>query len=54
MAQTIIDSGNDYLAALKGNQSSLLKIVETHFQLQQTVHQINKGSHLQFNQIPST
>jgi predicted transposase YbfD/YdcC len=42
-AQTIIDSGNDYLGALKGNQSGLLKAVETHFQHQQTVRQINKG-----------
>lgn len=42
-AQTIIDSGNDYLGALKGNQSGLLKAVETHFQPQQTVQQINKG-----------
>jgi predicted transposase YbfD/YdcC len=31
------------LGALKGNQSGLLKAVETHFQPQQTVHQINKG-----------
>lgn len=42
-AQTIIDSGNDYLGALKGNQSSLLEAVETHFQPQQSIQQINKG-----------
>ena len=42
-AQTILDSGNDYLGALKGNQSGLLKAVETHFQPQQSVQQINKG-----------
>lgn len=56
-AQTIIDSGNDYLGALKGNQSGLLQAVETHFHCcyfgrelfapknspQQSVQQINKG-----------
>lgn len=42
-AQTIIDSGNDYLGALKGNQSGLLKAVKTHFQAQQSIQQINKG-----------
>jgi predicted transposase YbfD/YdcC len=42
-AQTIIESGNDYLGALKGNQSGLLTAVETQFQAQQTVQQINKG-----------
>lgn len=41
--QTIIDSGNDYLGALKGNQSGLLKAVETHFQPQQSAQQLNKG-----------
>ncbi len=39
----ILDSGNDYLAALKGNQSGLLRAVETNFQPQQTVQQIDKG-----------
>lgn len=39
----ILDSGNDYLAALKGNQSGLLRAVETNFQPGQTVQQINKG-----------
>lgn len=42
-AQTIIDSGNDYLGALKGNQSGLLEAVEAHFQPQQSIQQINKG-----------
>jgi predicted transposase YbfD/YdcC len=42
-AQTIIDSGNDYLGALKGNQSGLLEAVETHFQPQQSIQQIHKG-----------
>ncbi|MBW4552393.1 MAG: hypothetical protein KME35_14980 [Aphanocapsa sp. GSE-SYN-MK-11-07L] len=42
-AQTIIDSGNDYLGALKGNPSGLLEAVQTHFQAQQSVQQINKG-----------
>jgi predicted transposase YbfD/YdcC len=39
----IIDSGNDYLGALKGNQSSLLKAVQNHFQAQATFKQTNKG-----------
>ncbi len=38
-----MDSGNDYLGALKGNQSGLLKEVETHFRPEQTDMQINKG-----------
>lgn len=42
-AQTIIDSGNDYLGALKGNQSGLLAAVQAHFQPQQTIVQLNKG-----------
>lgn len=42
-AQTIIESQNDYLGALKGNQSGLLKAVETQFQPQQSDFQINKG-----------
>jgi predicted transposase YbfD/YdcC len=42
-AQTIVQSQNHYLGALKGNQSGLLKAVQAHFQAQQTVQQINKG-----------
>jgi predicted transposase YbfD/YdcC len=42
-AQTIINSHNDYLGALKGNQSGLLKAVEAYFQAQDTTQQINKG-----------
>ena len=42
-AQTIVDSGNDYLGALKGNQSGLLSAVSAKFQAQQTVQHINKG-----------
>ncbi|UBF25865.1 ISAs1 family transposase [Kovacikia minuta CCNUW1] len=42
-AQVIIESGNDYLGALKGNQSGLLTAVEANFQAQQTVQQIDKG-----------
>lgn len=42
-AQTIIDSGNDYLGALKGNQSGLLEAVKTHFQPQQSLQQLNTG-----------
>ncbi|NER00811.1 MAG: ISAs1 family transposase [Cyanothece sp. SIO2G6] len=39
----IIDSENDYIGALKGNQSGLLKAVATHFAAEEQVHQINKG-----------
>jgi len=39
----IIESENDYLGALKGNQSGLLKAVETHFEAEQSYQQINKG-----------
>ncbi|QUY45662.1 ISAs1 family transposase (plasmid) [Acaryochloris marina S15] len=39
----MIDSGNNYLGALKGNQSGLLKGVEAEFKAQQTIKQINKG-----------
>jgi predicted transposase YbfD/YdcC len=42
-AQTIVESQNDYLGAIKRNQSRLLEAVQTHFQAQQTVQQINKG-----------
>lgn len=42
-AQTIIDSDNDYLGALKGNQSGLLTAVQATFQPQETSFQINKG-----------
>lgn len=42
-AQTIIESQNDYLGALKGNQSGLLDAVQTHFQAHQTVQQVDKG-----------
>ncbi len=42
-AQVILESGNDYLGALKGNQSGLLAAVEANFQAQQTVQQVNKG-----------
>lgn len=41
--QVILDSGNDYLGALKGNQSGLLNAVAVNFQAQQSVQQINKG-----------
>jgi predicted transposase YbfD/YdcC len=42
-AQTIIDSHNHYLGALKGNQSGLLEAVATHFQAQATTQTIDKG-----------
>ncbi len=41
--QVIVSSGNDYIGALKGNQSGLLSAVERQFQPEQTVQQINKG-----------
>lgn len=39
----IIESENDYIGSLKGNQSGLLKAVETHFVAEDTFHQISKG-----------
>jgi hypothetical protein len=39
----IVESGNDYLGALKGNQSGLLTAVEPNFCPEQTFEQINKG-----------
>lgn len=42
-AQTIIDSQNDYLGSLKGNQSGLLKAVEANFQAQATTQHLDKG-----------
>ena len=42
-AQMIIDSNNDYLGALKGNQSGLLKAVTANFQPQSTTQHIDKG-----------
>lgn len=41
--QLIVDSGNHYLGALKGNQGRLLHDVETHFVAQQCSTQINQG-----------
>jgi hypothetical protein len=40
---TIIDSHNDYIGALKGNQSGLVAAVVANFQAQATPQQINKG-----------
>jgi hypothetical protein len=42
-AQTIIESENDYLGALKGNQLGLLTAVKTHFQPEQRDFQMSKG-----------
>lgn len=42
-AQTIIDSNNDYLGVLKGNQSGLLKAVTANFQAKETSKKIEKG-----------
>jgi predicted transposase YbfD/YdcC len=42
-AQAILDSKNDYLGALKGNQSGLLQAVETLFQPEHSDHTITKG-----------
>lgn len=39
----IINSGNDYIAALKGNQPSLFKDVKTNFTPEFSFEQINKG-----------
>ncbi|MDZ8258874.1 MAG: hypothetical protein RMY63_10695 [Nostoc sp. ChiQUE01b] len=41
--ELIINSGNDYIAALKGNQPSLFRDVKTNFTLELTYKQINKG-----------
>jgi predicted transposase YbfD/YdcC len=42
-AQVIIESENDYLGALKGNQSGLLKALEIHFEAEEMFEQIHKG-----------
>lgn len=42
-ATTIIDSHNDYIGALKGNQSGFLAGVVAKFQAQATTQQTNKG-----------
>ena len=39
----IRESGNDYIAALKGNQRGLFKDVQTNFIPESTCEQINKG-----------
>ena len=39
----IVNSGNNYIAALKGNQKSLFKDVKTNFTAEFTYQQINKG-----------
>jgi predicted transposase YbfD/YdcC len=39
----IVESGNDYLAALKGNQPNLFADVKTHFQVEQTFESLDKG-----------
>ena len=41
--QMIVASGNDYLAALKGNQPNLLADVKANFQPEQTVKSLDKG-----------
>ena len=42
-AQLIVDSGNEYLGALKGNQKGLLAEVKTHFQPESTIETLGKG-----------
>jgi len=42
-AQLIVDSGNEYLGALKGNQRGLLADVNENFKAQQTVETLDKG-----------
>jgi len=41
--ELIVSSGNDYIGALKGNQSGLLADVEANFTPQTTYEQLNKG-----------
>ncbi len=43
-AQIIIESGNDYIGALKGNQSGLLEAVQENFEAIQT-HESNNVGH---------
>lgn len=43
LGKFFVESGNDYIGALKGNQSGLLTAVETHFAPEQTFAQINKA-----------
>lgn len=42
-AQLIVDSGNEYLGALKGNQKGLLTDVKTHFKPESTFETLEKG-----------
>ena len=42
-AQLIVDSGNEYLGALKGNQKGLLSEVKEHFKPESTVETLEKG-----------
>ena len=42
-AQLIVDSGNEYLGALKGNQKGLLTDVKAHFKPESTVETLEKG-----------
>ncbi len=39
----IVESSNDYIAALKGNQPNLFKDVKTNFTAESTYQQVNKG-----------
>lgn len=41
--QLIVDSGNHYVGALKGNQGKLLEDVETHFVAEQSHTETNQG-----------
>ena len=41
--QAIIDSGNHYLAAVKGNQPLLYETIKQEFIVQETFEQVNKG-----------
>ncbi|MCX5962158.1 MAG: hypothetical protein NT070_03160, partial [Cyanobacteria bacterium] len=42
-AQIIVDSENNYLGALKGNQSGLLEAVKAQFKTEQSDFTMNKG-----------
>jgi hypothetical protein len=42
-AQQIIESGNDYLGALKGNHGKFFKALKLYFQSETHVHTVETG-----------
>ena len=52
--QLIVDSGNHYLGALKGNQGKLLEDVKTHFVAEQSHTEINQGHGRREKRVVST